>query len=255
MLSVLSSYMFLLNLVLMISLHNLTLYPVWMCTERTMCQLLGGLAWVDWVPATGVGPSAAGPWLGYQVGRGSVLGGCGVPAAQTCECCAFAGSTKTDQSASRRLVGWARGPESGQGYWQGREAVPALWGSMNMRVLVNAQCVVCVPALVTSCLWQPERRRGHGCLCVLRESSMWVLSTAAPRLGDWPCQCPLRRCVCACASLGCVLSFARSCTCKRKSGSCIPQPGQRLQIPRHRAGLQQPGRTVLVVLVWAPAAW
>ena len=46
---------------------------------------------------------------------------------------------------------------------------------MNVRVLVNPESVVCVPALVTSCVCQPQRRR-HGllCLCV-----MWVLYVAA----------------------------------------------------------------------------
>ena len=39
--------------------------------------------------------------------------------------------------------------------------------SVTVRVLVNLESVVCVPALVTSCLYQPKRRRGRGCLWFL----------------------------------------------------------------------------------------
>ena len=96
----------------------------------------------------------------------------GVPAGQMCECFLFAWSSKMDQPARRGPVGWVRRTRSGQGYRGDRGAVPVHKGSVTMPVLVNLESVVCMVALVTSCLCQPKRRRGHGCLCVLRESCM-----------------------------------------------------------------------------------
>lgn len=62
------------------------------------------------------------------------------------------------------------------------------------------------------------------------------------------CQCPLSSCLCVCASLGHVLSFAMAWACKQESVSHIPE-----QTPRVRgypAGLQRPGRWVLGQSSW-----
>lgn len=56
-----------------------------------------------------------------------------------------------------------------------RGAVPVL-RVVNVCELVNPESVVCVPALMTSCLCQPQRRRGHCRLCL---GVMWVLCVGA----------------------------------------------------------------------------
>ena len=146
-----------------------------------------------------------GSGLGSQAGAGSVPAPgetrkCGAPVEQTCECCLFAGSTEMDQSASGGPVGWVRGPGSGQGYVGGRRG---LRGSMNTRVLVNVERAVGVPAPVTSCLCQPKRRSGRGCLCASSESCTWVLlmqHLICGSLRDWQCRCPPRVCLSVCTS-------------------------------------------------------
>jgi len=43
-----------------------------------------------------------------------------------------------------------------------RGAVPVLEESANVCVLLNLEIVMCAPALVTSCLYQPKSRRRPG---------------------------------------------------------------------------------------------
>ena len=94
-----------------------------------------------------------------------------------------AGCSQQASRWTRGPVGWVRGPGSRQGYRGDRGAVPVLRGSMNMRVLVNVDSVVCVPALVTSCLCQPKTSRGCGWLFVFYASpACRCLLTAARHL-------------------------------------------------------------------------
>ena len=180
------------------------------------------------------------------------MGECGVPAGQ-----AFAGNTKMEQSVSRGPVGWVRGPGSRQRYQGDREAVPVLRFHDHACACEHREC--CVFACTSDLLSLPAEDVtvsvfyvSPSCGCCCRQHLV------CGSLCDWLHQGPPHVCVCVrvCASLGCVLSFTTSYTCRRESGSWIPQPGQRLQIPRHQAGLQQPGRTVLGVtgLYWASAA-
>ena len=199
--------------------------------------------------------------LGYEVGRGFVLAPgemheCAVPAGQMCECCMFAGCTKMEQSASRGPMGWVRGSGSRQGYRGDRGAVPVLRGSMNMRVLVNGESVVSVPALVTSCLCQPKTSRGCGWLFVFYASPVDsnASSVAVCVTGPVSVLCVG---VSVCVHLWDACSALLQITPASGKVAAASLSLGRLQIPRHQVGLQQPGRTVLsgTGLYWAPAAW
>ena len=113
-----------------------------------------------------VGAEVSGGWRIHAGIQGTH--DCGVPVGLVCECCVCAASTELDQWVSRGPVGWVRGPGCGQGCRVNKGAVPVLRGSTNVRVcvLVNLKSVVSVPALVTSCLCQPKKRRRLGCLCL-----------------------------------------------------------------------------------------
>ena len=82
-----------------------------------------------------------------------------------------------------------------------------LRGPVNVCELVNTESVVRVPALVTSCLCQPQRRRGRGWLCL---GMMWVLCVGA---GDGSALSVAVSLIgrlsvlCVCVSLGHMLSF------------------------------------------------
>ena len=76
---------------------------------------------------------------------------------------------KLDQLVSRGPVrGGSEAQDLGRGEGTDRGTMPVLRGPTNVYVLVNPEDVMCLPALVT-CLCQPQRRRGHGCLhsCVM----------------------------------------------------------------------------------------
>ena len=160
------------------------------------------------------------------------------------------------QPASRGPVGWVRGPGSRQGYRGDRGAVPVLRGSMNMRVLVNGESVVSVPALVTSCLCQPKTSRGRGWLFVFYASPVDsnASSVAVCVTGPVSVLCVG---VSGCVHLWDACSALLQITPASGKVAAASLSLGRLQIPRHQAGLQQPGRTVLSAtgLYWAPAAW
>lgn len=97
---------------------------------------------------------------GCQAGRGSLLGlGCRWDKG------AFATLL---QQAPRRTHGGVREPGCGQGCQGAGAAVTVRWGPATVPVLISLEGAECVIAVVTSCLWKPQRRgRGCGCWCVM----------------------------------------------------------------------------------------
>lgn len=120
-----------------------------------------------------------------------------------------------------------------QGYQTDREAVLILERSANVCMLVNLEIGVCVPPLATFYLYQLKRKKGTWLPILMFYASptcrcCWKQHRVCGCLCDGPCQCLL----CAYESLEYMLNFTTGWTCKRESGSCIPQPRQRPQVPK-----------------------
>lgn len=123
--------------------------------------------------------------LGYQAGRGSVLLCLGALVNMRClwdECGGVCSEPQAGAAGEWETCGAGMGLGCRQGCWVGSGVVLVLEGSVNARVLMNPESVMCVPALVTLASASP--RGGNLAVCILHEPYLWVLLKAASYLKE-----------------------------------------------------------------------